>query len=460
VDRHAWLVLSLSSVGVFVVFLDATIVNIAFSSIGHSFAGSSTADLSWVFNAYAVVLGALLVTCGQLADEYGRKRMFLAGLVVFGLASALCGMAPSVGLLIAARALQGVGAAMLVPASLGLLLPEFPATMRATVVGLWGAAGSAAAATGPALGALLIDGPGWRWVFYLNVPLCAATWLMSRKTLRESRAREVVGRPDFLGVAMVIVTFGALSLFIVEGSNWGWTSPREIAANILATLFVPALIKRGRTHARPVLPVALFAVRTFTIGNLGTLFFATAFFASLLCNVLFLSDVWHYSLLRTAAGVLPAPVVATMAAPTAGRLADRYGFRAVIVPGACAMVGAQLWLATQTGSTPNYLAEFFPGNVMAGVGVGFAFAALGAAAAKSVPPDQFAIGSAMVATSRQMGAVVGIAVFVAVFGHPSTGSVLHAFHRAWLVNLVAAVACLATCLGLRARRHEPVLSPV
>ncbi len=204
VSPRAWRVLAVSAAGVFVVFLDATVVNIAFPALAADFDTTSRAGLSWVLNAYAVVFGALLVTAGRLADARGRKKVFLLGLTVFAVASGLCGLAPTVPLLIAARALQAVGAALLVPASLGLLLPEFPAAKRASAVGIWGAAGAVAAAAGPTLGALLIKGPGWRWVFYVNLPFCAAAVLLGRRVLRESTGEPAGGRPDLLGVLLVV----------------------------------------------------------------------------------------------------------------------------------------------------------------------------------------------------------------------------------------------------------------
>ncbi|MGZ6804902.1 MAG: MFS transporter, partial [Nocardioidaceae bacterium] len=286
VSPQAWRVLGVSAAAVYVVFLDATIVNIAFPAISADFSSVSRSGLSWVLNAYAVVFGALLVTAGRLADERGRKRVFLSGLVVFAVASGLCGVAPSVPLLVAARALQAVGGALLVPASLALLLPEFPLHKRATAVGLWGAVGAVAAATGPSLGALLVQGPGWRWVFYVNLPFCAGALVAGRRVLRESTGTRSGARPDLLGVALVTAVFGLLSLGIVQGEPWGWTSARTLAAFGGAAVLAPVLVVLAGRHPDPALPVALFRVRTFSVAVTGTLLFGTAFFGQILCNVL------------------------------------------------------------------------------------------------------------------------------------------------------------------------------
>jgi EmrB/QacA subfamily drug resistance transporter len=452
VDPRAWKVLGVCMAGVFVVFLDATVVNIAFPALSADFAGTTRAGLSWVLNAYAVVFGALLVTAGRLADARGRRRAFLTGLVVFAVASGLCGVAPSVPLLVAARALQAVGAALLVPASLALLLPEFPASKRATAVGLWGAAGAVAAASGPVLGALLVEGPGWRWVFYVNLPFCAAAVLLGRRVLRESTGTVTTSRPDVLGVLLVTAVFGLLSLGIVQGEQWGWSSIRVVGALLVAVLLTPVLVLRSLRHPDPALPVDLFRVRSFSAATAATLLFGAAFFAMILCNVLFLTEVWGYSILRTAVAVLPSPLLAAVSAPIAGRLADRYGFRVVVVPGALSMVAAQLWFLTRTTADPDWLTAVLPGSVLAGLAIGFAFAALGAAGAQALPPAQFGSGSAVGATARQLGAVVGVAGLVAVLGEPAPAEALASFHRAWGAIAVAAGLCAVVSLGLGPRR--------
>jgi EmrB/QacA subfamily drug resistance transporter len=447
---HAWKVLAVSAAAVYVVFLDATIVNIAFPAIGASFPTVTRSGLSWVLNAYAVVFGALLVTAGGLADDRGRKRVFLAGLVVFAGASALCGVAPTVPLLVAARALQAVGGALLVPASLALLLPEFPLSKRATAVGLWGAVGAVAAATGPSIGALLVEGPGWRWVFYVNLPFCAVAWFYGRRLLVESRG-STGARPDLLGVALVTSVFGLLSLALVQGESWGWGSLRTVGCLAGAAALAPALVIRGLSASHPALPVRLFRHRSFTAATAGTLLYGTAFYGQILCNVLFLNGVWHYSILRTAVAILPSPLLAAAVAPVAGRLADRYGYRTVIVPGAALFALGSLYYAWQTTAHPDYVTTFLPASLLIGVSIGAAFSTLGAAASQSLPPAQFGVGSAVSSMARQLGAVIGVAVLVAVLGAPSPAGALGAFHDAWHVTAVFAALCTIVSCALPKR---------
>src|SRR5436190_21956100 len=218
-----WKVLLVTSVAVFMGFLDVTIVNIAFPDIRSSFPDSSLAGLSWVLNAYNVVFAALLVPAGRVADIVGRRRMFFIGLLTFLAASAVCGAAGSVEMLVAARVVQAAGGAILVPTSLGLLLPEFPLEQRATATALWGATGAVAAATGPALGGVLVDATSWRWVFFVNLAIGLPALIPARRLLRESREPQTPF-PDMLGAILLAGGVAALALGIGQGPRWGWSS--------------------------------------------------------------------------------------------------------------------------------------------------------------------------------------------------------------------------------------------
>lgn len=438
--RRAARVLAVTSIAVFVVFLDATIVNIAFPALTRSFPSATRAELSWVLNAYAIVVGALLVTAGRLGDARGRRRMFLAGLAVFAAASAACGLAPTVGLLVLGRALQAVGSALLVPASLALLLPEFPPARRSAAVGIWGAMGAVAAASGPTLGALLVEGPGWRWVFYVNVPVCAFAYWAGRRWLRESRDADATHEVDVLGVVLVTAVFGLLSLGIVQGHEWGWGSWRVVAAFAAVIVLTPYTIRLSAQHPAPVLPVMLLRQRTFALATSATVLFAAAFFANLLANVLFLTQIWGWSVLRTAVAIIPGPVLAAVVAPIAGKVADRRGHRGPIVLGALAFAAGQLWFVEQVGARPDYLGGFLPGFLLVGLGIGLAFPTLGSAGAVALPPAQFGVGSAVVGTARQLGSVIGIAGLVAVLGTITPAGAIHASHRAWAAIGVTALA--------------------
>src|SRR4051794_7385563 len=229
-----WQVLLVTSVAVFMSFLDVTIVNIAFPDIRASFPESSLSQLSWILNAYSIVFAAALVPAGRLADRFGRRRFFFLGTFVFLGASVACGAAGSVDVLIGARAVQALGGAMLVPASLGLLLPEFPLERRATATALWGATGAVAAATGPSLGGVLVQWTDWRLVFFVNLLIGAAVLVPARRLLRETRDPDRGAVPDALGIVLLAGGVGALSLAIVQAPDWGWGSDRVIAAFAVA----------------------------------------------------------------------------------------------------------------------------------------------------------------------------------------------------------------------------------
>jgi MFS family permease len=263
-----WQVLLVTSVAVFMSFLDVTIVNIAFPDISASFPGSSLSRLSWILNAYTIVFAAALVPAGRLADRFGRRRFFFLGVLIFLAASAVCGGATSVGVLIGARAVQALGGAMLVPASLGLLLPEFPLERRATATALWGATGAIAAAAGPSVGGILVHWQGWRSVFFVNLVIGIPALIPARRLLRESREPQTVF-PDALGAVWLAVGLGALALAIVEGPQWGWSSARVLGAFAASVLLLLAFVWRSARHPAPVIELSLFRVRSFAVANAG-----------------------------------------------------------------------------------------------------------------------------------------------------------------------------------------------
>jgi EmrB/QacA subfamily drug resistance transporter len=323
-DRGHRSAVAIACAGAFLVFLDATIVNIAFPNISSSFAGSGRDALSWVLDGYFVVIAALLVPAGGLADRFGHKRIFLLGVSGFTAASLLCAVAPSLELLIAFRVIQGVGAAMIAPTSLALVLDAFPVERRAAGVGLWGAAAAAAAAIGPSLGGALVEASSWRLVFLVNLPLGAAIVLLGRGRLRE-RLKLDSRLPDLMGALMLAFSLALITLAIVEGNDWGWTATSTLGAFAAAAALLAGVVWRSLRHPRPIVEPALFKHRSFRIGNLGTLLFAAAFFSLILGNVLFLTGVWGYTILQAGAATLPGPALSTIvagpASPTASATA-------------------------------------------------------------------------------------------------------------------------------------------
>jgi EmrB/QacA subfamily drug resistance transporter len=460
--KKRWKVLLVTSVAVFMGFLDVTIVNIAFPDIESSFSDTSLAGLSWILNAYNIVFAALLVPAGRLSDRLGRRRMFFVGVLTFLAASAVCGLAPSVEVLVAARVVQAAGAAILVPTSLALLLPEFPLEQRATATALWGATGAIAAATGPSLGGVLVDATSWRWVFFVNLIIGLPALIPARRLLIETRNEHPGPLPDLAGVLLLVAGVGLLSLGIVKGEDWGWGGGRVIGSLVAAAVVLAAFFARSSRHPAPVIELSLLRVRSFAVANVGVFLFALGFYAVLLANILFLTSVWGWSVLRAGVAVTPGPLMAAFSAAIGGRLADRFGQRVVAFPGGLLFAAGCLVFAASIGATPHYASEFLPATILTGTGVGLSFAAWGSAAVAELPPSRFATGSAISSTSRQIGAVLGIAVLVAVLGTPRPEDAVSTFHIAWTLMAIptATAGLLAIALGrVRARDPEATLAP-
>ncbi|WP_354701836.1 Drug efflux pump JefA [Paraconexibacter sp. AEG42_29] len=444
----------------FLAFLDTTIVNTSFPSIGESFEDASPAELSWILDGYFIVFAALLIPAGGIADRVGRRRVFLVGVAAFTLSSLLCAVAPTWEALIAARVLQGTAAAVIAPVSLALILGQYPAERRAAGIGVWGASAALAAACGPPLGGLLVEVADWRWIFLVNLPIGALVIAAGVRALDESRDEDATGLPDLLASALVAVGLALLALGIVEGNNWGWGSPRVIGAFAAAAVLVAVVARRCLTHPRPLVDPALMAIASFRRANLATLLFAAAFFSTILGNILFLTGVWGYDVLHAGLATIPGPLATTFASQPAGRLADRFGHRAVIVPG-CLLYATGLLVLRSAGGEPDWAGTWLPGMVIQGIGVGLAFPTLGAAAAADIDEARFGVASAVTSAFRQFGAVLGTAILIAIVGQPTTlAAALAASDDAYLfgVGSVLGAAVVAGTIVTRrvlAPPHDP-----
>lgn len=436
-----------TALGAFMASLDLSIVNVAFPALEHSFPQDSRATLAWVITGYGIVFGSLLVTAGRTADRLGSRRVFFAGLGIFCLGSALCAVAPSVLLLVLGRVVQGVGAAALLPSSLGLLLGAYPHERRSQVVALWGGVGALAVATGPSFGAALIAAGGWRWVFVVNVPIGAAAWLMGRRVLADIRPTVVRAAPDYLGVVLISMALAALVLGISEGPTWGWASAPVVACFVGAVGVGTAFLRRSRRHPEPVLDLTLFRSRSFSVANASTFLYAMGFFAMLLGNILFLTSVWHYSILKAGLAVTPGPLVVAVVSGPAGRMAARFGFRRVLPAGFVVFVAGLAWYAMRVGLRPDYVGVWLPGTLITGLGIGLTFPVLSAAAVSSLHPERFAVGSAVNQTARQVGGAFGVALLVVILAVPAGPvAALTNFHHLWWY--CAGTAALAGLLCL------------
>ena len=442
-------VLLIVCAGVVMASLDLFIVNVALPQIARELHQSSLGTLSWILNGYAIVYAALLVLAGRLADRHPRKYGFLLGVAVFTAASAACGAATSVAMLIAFRLVQAAGAALLTPTSLGLVLAAYPAERRGGAVRAWTATGGMAAALGPVAGGLLVT-LSWRWVFFVNVPIglaaLAAGWLW---------LPDVPGhpgpRPDALAALLITAGVGGLTLGLVQGGSWGWASARTAGVLAVSLLLVAAFAARCARHRNPLIDPALFRVRSFSGASLVTLLFSVAFGAMLLSIVLWMQDDWGWSALRSGLAIAPGPVMVPLFSfLVTGRLIARLGPALVIALGSAAFAAGIVWWLLAIGLAPDY-PRMLGGMLLTGIGVGLTLPTLMSTAAGSLPPHSFATGSGVVNMLRQVGFAIGVAVLVAVLGTPATAAGrLAAFRHGWLV--IAAIALAGAIAAVTLRR--------
>jgi len=445
--RRRWAVLAVVSAAQFLTILDLWVVNIALPVLQHDFAPATFSDVSWILDVYAIVLAALLLPAGRAADSIGRRECFLAGLVVFGIASLGCAVAPDLLALIASRALQAAGAAVLMPTSLGLALSVFPSHQRGTAVGVWAGVGAVAAGSGPVLGGLLVES-SWRWIFLINVPVILATLAAGVAILPRRSGEHCSQRPgwriDGVGTFLVLGAVGLVCTALTEAPGWppARTWPVLAAGLVLAAAFVAHI----RRHPDPLVAPRLFSVRAFSAGAAGLVAYYTGFAAMLLGTTLLLTVQWHFSVLLAAAAIAPGPITAGIVSPFSGRLSVRFGMRGTVVAGAVLFAAAGAWPLASAGG-PAYAAVVLPSMVLWGVANALIQPSL-FACADAAPRAELASGSAVLATARQLGSALGVAIFVAMLGaHPGPAG----FDRAWIVVVIT--AAMTAFAGLATSRR-------
>jgi len=459
-SRRVTAVVGVLALAVFMSSLDLFIVNLAFPYISKQYPGTSLSSLSWVLNAYTIVFAAVLVPAGRWADRIGRRRVFVAGLAGFSAGSVLCGLAPGVGLLIAARVVQAVGAGAMVPASLSLLLAAVPAQGRAKALGTWSALGALGAALGPVIGGSLVQ-VNWRWVFWINVPVGVAAVVLAVRVVPESRDPASRGRPDLLGALLLAASVGLVAYALVEAPSWGWDSVGFIGLLAASLACGAAMVWRSRRHHSPVLELELLRSRTFSGAFGASILYYAGFGAFVLSSVEFLTGVWHYSAVDAGLAIAPGPLmVLPFARLVAPRLAAFLGG-----PGRVAVIGclvnaaAQLlWLA-QMQATPDYATHLLPAQLLGGAGVGLAIPSLLWAGSASLTPGRFGTGSGILNTARQVGTVLGVAGLVAILSRVSSVDPVAAYRHGAVLIIAFFVAAGAVSAGLLTGRPVVASDP-
>ena len=414
--KSPWPAFWIACSATFLVSLDTTMLFAAFDALRQSFAGTSAAELSWVLNGYTVVYAAMLIPAGGLADAHGRRRIFRLGLTLFLAASVACGAAPTVDWLIAARVVQALGAALLTPASMSIVLAAFPAEKRAVAVSLWGAVGGLAAAVGPSLGSWVTASAGWPWAFYINLPIGLWALWRSASHIEEAVKPEERRSVDLVGLLLLMLSVGAIALAIVESGESRWPAQQILSVAVGGLVVGACFVFWARSRPHALIDLSLFHHRTYRYVNAATLVFGTAFSMMFLGFFFFMIGVWHYPLPQAGLAVTPGPLLVMPTAIVTGRLASRLGHRRFLVGGALLYALSSLWFFMVPGNEPNYLQHWLPGLMMSGIAVGLVLPSLSAAAVSRLPAAHYAVGSAVNQATRQIGSVLGVAITVALLG--------------------------------------------
>ena len=419
ISREAWLALFVSTVVVFLVVIDISAVNVAFPSIREDF-GVTSSELSWIVSGYNIVVGALLMVSGRLADSLGRRKVYLPGVAIFGIGSALCAMAPSASLLIFFRLIQAVGGAITTAAGFAVMLPEFPSAKRSTAIGIAGATGALGAVVGPAIGSLLIDLFSWQAIFWLNVPLCMLVLVIGPKFLNESSDPEATGKIDLLGVILGTTAVALIMFATVQSEKWGLTDIRFIVMLLVGLALLPAMIQRSRTHPEPLIKLELYDYQSFRSANIGVSLWGLGFASGFLVNSLMLQDVWDLPIRSVGLALVPAPLLAAAVSVATGRYADRYGHRWLLGIG-CSFCGiGYLLQGLLLTSTPAVWTIFVPLSLIGGVGVGLTVATWSSAGIADIPEQFFGVAGATYNTVRQASYAMGISVSIALIAWGSS----------------------------------------
>ena len=453
-ENKKWWTLGAVAFGLFMIMLDNTIVNVALPAIEHSL-HMSISSLEWIVTAYALTFAALLITGGKLGDMFGRRKMFIVGLVVFTLASLACGLAPSAGFLIGARAVQGIGAALMNPATLSIITATFPPKERGQAIGIWAGVSALALAIGPLLGGLIVDNINWHWIFYVNVPVGVVGIVVSYFFIRESRDTSHEQSIDLPGLVTSGAALLALSYALIEGNNHGWTSPEILGLFVGAAVLLAVFIQLELRQRLPMLDLSLFKIGSFVGANLVAMLVSLGMFGVFFYISLYVQNILGYSPTKAGAIFLPMTVLIILVAPIAGKLSDRVGSRWLMGAG-MGILGVSLLLYQRIGLHTGFW-SLLPQLLLGGVGMALTMSPMTSAAMGSVPIDKAGVGSGVLNSFRQVGGSLGIALMGAIllsYQHPTrlkqvaAQQFVDGLHAALLVSAVIAFAAAAVAIVL------------
>jgi EmrB/QacA subfamily drug resistance transporter len=468
-DRRKWFALALLSVVQFMVVLDIAIVNVALPSIQDDL-GFSQENLQWVISAYALVFGGFLLLGGRAADLLGRRRLFLIALVVFTLSSLLAGFAWSEGSLIGARALQGLGAAIITPAALSILSTTFvEGRERNIALGVWGAVGGFGAAAGVLMGGILTDALSWEWIFFVNIPVGIAAFALTPLLLTESRDARV-NRFDVPGAVLVTGGLSALVYAITQAGQNGWLGGETLAFFATSLVLLAAFVVWERRHPEPLMRFGILQTRTVSGANVAGFIMGTALFAMFLMLTLYMQQVLGYSAMKTGVAYLAVAGTAIVWSAVAAQLVTRVGVKPVLVAGMTTLTAGLVYF-TQVSVGGSYVTDLLPGFLLIGFGIGFAFVPISIAALAGVQAAEAGLASGLINTSQQIGGALGIAALSTIAtsrtddavaaGTPLPSALVDGFEGAFLAGVgIAALGIVAALFLIRRDELEQVPAEV
>jgi EmrB/QacA subfamily drug resistance transporter len=461
-ENRKWWTLAAVAVGLFMIMLDNTVVNVALPSIQKDL-GTSSSELEWVFNAYALTFGVLLLSGGKLADLFGRRAIFVAGLVIFTGASLWCGLAGGPASLIAARTVQGVGAALMNPATLSIITATFPPRQRGMAIGIWAGVSALALAIGPLVGGLLTQDINWSWIFFINIPVGVAGVVAARIFIDETRDTSREQRLDLPGLVSSGIGLFALTYGLIETNDHAWGSARVLTLLAIAVVALAVFVLLELRQRIPMLDLSLFRDPAFSGANTVMFLVGLAMFGIFFYNSLFLQRVLGYGAIKTGASFLPMTVLIILVAPAAGKVSDRIGPRWLMGAGMTLLTGSLLLFGTLDADSSWW--QLLPGLLVGGFGMAITMAPTTAAAMASVPVDKAGVGSAVINSMRQVGGSLGIAIMGALlattvsvkpFDPRYTVQFVPGYHRALHVGAAILLAgAVIAVVTVRKVRHAP-----
>lgn len=430
VSRRAWRALAVGAAGYILFGFNSTATNLAFSAIGDDFVDASDGTLSWVASGFFVASAAFLPLGGRLADRVGRRQVFQLGMLGFFASALLSALAPTIWLLIAARVTQAISGAMVIPASLSMILPEFPLARRSTAVATWAAAGPLSAAIAPSVASAMLAATSWRWVYAISAPFALLTIAASWFVVRESVGEQNENRLDLGGTALAVTSISLLIVGISQGTSWGWTSASTLMAIVLSIGLGSLFVMRSNVHPAPLLNLRLLRIPAVAVVNVANFFISITSQSIWLVWPLFLDRIWEFERAKVGLAITIGPLFAGPATIVGGRIADKYGQRWLMILGSGISTCAITYSVFSLGSEPNYWLHMAPVIAGFGFGWGLSHPQMNSFALNHVPPENFGETNAAFNTVRNIAAAVGTAGAIAIVGQRGRSDALAAFERA------------------------------